>query len=130
MSPAIALDTSNALSTTDPWPGISCPTTPLHLSGYRLSRCLRVSVLPEPQNHPTGLLKLFVGIAIPDLIRSELLLPEGAVGLWHGAVLRATVPKTTVNEHRHLETREDDVRTAATSRQHGSIDPKSQPTPV
>jgi hypothetical protein len=67
-------------------------------------------MLPEPHHGPAGVRERRVGGAVPLDVLRELGRPVPFVVLRLGAVFRARVPETAINEHRDLPGGERYVR--------------------
>lgn len=85
-------------------------------------------MLPDPDNCPAGVGQCLVGAAVASHVRVELLLPPGAVGLWHRAVLWAAMPEASVDEHGDLRPYEDDVGLGPRGRDGSDMEPVSEST--
>jgi hypothetical protein len=91
------------------------------------SHVIRCLVLPVAQTEPSRMVERLIDCKIACDIPLKLGLPVSAVVLRSRAMLRACVPKTTVNEHGHAGTGEGDVRSHHALREsEGAVDKESQ----
>jgi len=76
-------------------------------------RCslLRWNMLPNAQNHPALLCQTGAHRSIALSVASQLWPPVARVHSWLGAVLRAAVPKASVDENRKAAAGKDNVGT-------------------
>jgi hypothetical protein len=72
----------------------------------------RLLVLPDPKHAPASQAKSSVCVLIPCSVSPELVMPEGRVAAWRGAVCGTRMPKAAVDEDGELVTCEDDVGAA------------------
>ena len=70
-------------------------------------------MLPDAYDKPSGGLELSIVASVPRHVSVELGSPVREVRAWVRQMLRASVPKATVDEHSDSCLREHDVRTAA-----------------
>lgn len=68
-----------------------------------------VFVFPEPDRGPAKCVQSPVRVGVPRTIGLDLLAPEICIALRPGAVLRATVPETAIDEDGYPCTGENDV---------------------
>ena len=85
---------------------------------------------PDADRAPSRLCQEPVGVAIACDVRCQLRLPPGTVGGRLRPVNGAAVPEAPVDEDRHLQAREDEVRAPTASRQRRHVDPVAKPLRV
>jgi hypothetical protein len=95
-----------------------------HAESYRYApdperSLLRVLMLPDAKDGPSGSLQHGIGLPIARAVAVELRAPEIAVERWAGRVHWAAVPEAAVNEHRELQPRKYEVGGPSEAR-HGS----------
>ena len=90
-----------------------------HLVGRRDG----VLVLPEPEDEPSELLEVVVGVAVASLVRRDLVDPPPPVRLRGGRVDRTSVPEAPVDEHCDLRTPEENVRPPSAQSGQWMVDP-------
>lgn len=85
-------------------------------------------MLPDPQNRPPRLTqrRTICCIAL-DVLRELCAPPVGVGGGSSGLVLRASVPKATVNENRQPQPRERDIHLASKSAYRAIVLTKTEP---
>jgi hypothetical protein len=84
-------------------------------------------MFPNPNNQPTPVRQSLVRIDVTPLVRENLGSPEIRIRFRPSRVVRAPMPKTAVNENRHLGASKDKI-CSATDRGFGTnIYPKSEP---
>ena len=109
---------ANALST--------CLHNPVHGFGY----CDWIVMLPHSGDSPTSLLEQCNGFRVTFTRPRELGLPPCGVGLRCGAMFRAGVPETAINEHSHMCSEEDDISPTRQGPQRSDVHPVPQTQPV
>lgn len=92
-----------------------------------LRRFDRIVMLPDPYGKPAGIGKAGIRIDVSAPVAFDLLPPEVRVVPRPGRMLRATVPKTTVDEDRHTRGPEHDVRLPANALHWAPVNPVPQP---
>jgi hypothetical protein len=89
-----------------------------------------ILVFPHPDHQPSGLSEHAVGVRVSTPVLLYLLKPPISVLLRPSAMDRTTVPKASVDEHRHAGRAEDDVRTTPHSWKWAAIDAVAKPEPM
>ena len=80
-----------------------------HRTDHSARAFLRILVLPDPDHRPTRLGEPVVRLLIPFSVPSYLFRPIFGIGLRHGVVFRASMPKAPVHEDRDFRAREHQV---------------------
>jgi hypothetical protein len=81
----------------------------IHLFAHTRGAAVRIVVLPESKYRPTCRLKHRIGVSITRDVGDDLGVPVPDVGLRLHVVSGASMPETTVNEHRDAFTPENQV---------------------
>jgi hypothetical protein len=87
-------------------------------------------VFPDPDYRPTILLKTAIDFPIALDVTGQLPLPKLPVGLWHGRVLGAPMPKAAIYIDGDVSRAEDDVGAAAQAGNRTSVNPESKTSPM
>src|SRR5688572_14980782 len=95
--------------------------------GDAVCRLGGVFVFPDPHRLPTESSQPLIGISVPRSIGFDLLPPEISIALRPGSVLRAAVPKASVDEYGQSRARENDIGDAPRLSQHGNVEAIAQP---
>lgn len=70
---------------------------------------VRILVFPDPEAHPSGVSELLVGVTVTRDVAFHFVGPELGVRHGNGVVLRAPVPKASIEEDRNFCLREYEV---------------------
>jgi hypothetical protein len=73
---------------------------------------LRIFVFPDPDADPAGLSQSLVGVAVARNVARYFVRPKLGVRYSDGVMLRAPVPKASIEEDRDLRLRECEVSRA------------------
>lgn len=76
------------------------PETSFNFVSDHTRRPLRILMLPDSYAEPTSFGEATIGIPISSSIRLDFIGPVLAVGYCNSVMFRASVPETSVKEHR------------------------------
>ncbi|SMY11420.1 hypothetical protein BJEO58_01005 [Brevibacterium jeotgali] len=92
----------------------------------RLCRGRRIFVLPEAHYSPTGIPKVGSRLCITATVLLDLRSPVVGVRLGRNEVFGATMPETSIHEHRDAGASEDDVRSSPPVLTRSKVSPVAQ----
>lgn len=84
-------------------------------------------MLPDSFDSPSRFSESSVRIAVSEAVSHDLLGPECCVVGWPGGVLRATVPKASIDEHDDSRTSENNIGPTAECWQNCLMCPVAHP---